>query len=119
MSGNATGRLRQSSYSQGGFLGSLVGKESTCNSGDPGWIPGLRGSLEKGYAIHSSILGFSGGSDGKEPTCNAGDLDLIPGLGRSPGRGHGNTLQYFCLQNPHGQRSLVGYSPWGCRIGRD
>ena len=38
----------------------------------------------------------------------------IPGLGRSPGRGHGNPLQYSCLENPHGQRSLAGYdSPWG------
>ena len=35
----------------------------------------------------------------------------IPGLGRSSGRGHGNTLQYCCLENPHGQRSLGGYSP--------
>ena len=42
-----------------------------------------------------------------------GDLDAIPGLGRSPGRGHGNPLQYTCLENPHGQRNLTGYSPWG------
>ena len=40
------------------------------------------------------------------------DLGSIPGLGRSPGGGHGNPLQYSCLENPHGQ-SLVGYSPWG------
>ena len=32
----------------------------------------------------------------------------VPGLGRSPGGGHGNPLQYSCLENPHGQRSLVG-----------
>ena len=38
---------------------------------------------------------------------------MIPGLGRSPGEGHGNQLQYSCLENPHGQRSLAGYSPWG------
>ena len=31
----------------------------------------------------------------------------------SPGGGHGNPLQYFCLENPHGQRSLEGYSPSG------
>ena len=43
---------------------------------------------------------------------NAGDLCSIPGLGRSPGGGPGNLLQYSCLENPHGQRSLVGYSPW-------
>ena len=32
---------------------------------------------------------------------------------RSPGEGHGNPLQYSCLENPHEQRSLAGYSPWG------
>ena len=36
-----------------------------------------------------------------------------PLLGIVPGGGHGNPLQYSCLENPHGQRSLVGYSPWG------
>ena len=40
------------------------------------------------------------GSDGKESAYNAGDLALIPGLGRSPGGGHGNPLQYSCLENP-------------------
>ena len=35
-----------------------------------------------------------------------------PGLGRSPGGGHGNPLQYSCLEKHHEQRSLVGYSPW-------
>ena len=46
-------------------------------------------------------------------TCNVGDLGSIPGLGRSPGGGHGNPLQDSRLENPHGQRSLVGYSPQG------
>ena len=59
------------------------------------------------------LLGFAGGSDGKESTCSTGGLASIPGLGRFPGGGHGNLLQYSCLENPHGQRSLVGYSPWG------
>ena len=37
----------------------------------------------------------------KNPPANAGDpRDLIPGLGRSPGGGHGNPLQYSCLENP-------------------
>ena len=39
----------------------------------------------------------------------------ITGLGRSPGGGHGNPLQYSCLKNPHEQRCLAGYSPWGCK----
>ena len=53
-------------------------------------------------------LGFPGGSGG---ACNGGDLGLIPGLGRSPGGGRGNLNS--CLENPPGQRSLVGYSPQG------
>ena len=59
------------------------------------------------------FLGFRGGSDDKESTYNAGDLSSIPGLDRSPGGGRGNPLQHSCLENPHGQRSLVGYRPWG------
>ena len=60
-------------------------------------------------------MGFPGSSAGKESTCNAGDPGLIPGSGRSPGGGRGNTLQYSCLENPHGQRSLAGYSSWDCK----
>ena len=62
-----------------------------------------------------TLKGFPGGSDSKESTCNVGNLISIPGLGRSPGGGHGNPLQYSCLENPHGQRSLVGDSSWGCK----
>ena len=58
-------------------------------------------------------MGIPDGSDGKESAYNAGDLGLIPGMGRSPGGGHGNPVQYSCLENPHGQKSLVGYSPRG------
>ena len=53
------------------------------------------------------------GFPGKESACSVGDLGWIPGWGRSPRGGHGNPLQYSCLENPHGQRSLAGYSPWG------
>ena len=49
----------------------------------------------------------------KESAYNVGDLGSIPGLGRPPGGGHGNPLQYSCLENPHGQRILVGYGSWG------
>ena len=38
---------------------------------------------------------------------------LTPGSGRAPGGGHSNPLQYSCLENAHGQRSLAGFSPWG------
>jgi len=50
----------------------------------------------------------------KDLPANAGDIrdvGLIPELGRSLEGGHGNPLQYSCLENPHGKRSLVGYSP--------
>ena len=49
----------------------------------------------------------------KSPPANAGDVrnsGSISGSGRSPGEGHGTPLQYSCLENPHGQRSLAGYS---------
>ena len=54
----------------------------------------------------------------KNPLANAGDIRdtaSIPGLGRSPGGGHGILLQYSCLENPHGQGSLAGHGPWGCK----
>ena len=60
-------------------------------------------------------MGFPGGSDGKESACNVEDLSSIPGLGRSPGGGHGSPLQYSCLENLHGQRNLVGCSPFGLK----
>ena len=63
--------------------------------------------------LEDNLEGFPGGSDSKESACNAGDLGSVPGLGRSPGGRYGNPLQYSCLESPPGQRSLVGYSPWG------
>ena len=69
--------------------------------------------------IHLIVLkpygDFPGGSDGKASVYNAGDLGSIPGSGRFPGEGIGNPLQYSCLEKSHGRRSLVGYSPWGCK----
>ena len=56
--------------------------------------------------------GFPGGSDGKEPTMWetwVRSLDWEDSLGE----GRGNPFQYSCLENPHGQRSLAGYRPWG------
>ena len=59
------------------------------------------------------LQGLPGFLPGKESTCNIGDLGLMLGLGGSPGGRHCNPLQYCCLENPHGQRSLACYSPWG------
>ena len=60
---------------------------------------GSPGTTKKWWGPKTS-KGFPGGSDGKESACNAGDLNSIPGLGRSPGGGHGNPLQYSCLEKP-------------------
>ena len=57
-------------------------------------------------------VSFPGGPVGKESACNEGDLGPISGLGRSLGEGNGDPLQYSCLENPHGHRSLMGCSPW-------
>ena len=56
-------------------------------------------------------MGFPGSSDSKEYASNVEDLGSIPVLGRSPGGRHGNPLQYSCLENPRGQKSLADYSP--------
>ena len=55
-------------------------------------------------------MGFPGGSDSKESAWDVGDLGSVPGLGKSPGGGYGNPFQQSCLENPYGQRNLVGYS---------
>jgi len=63
-------------------------------------------------------MGFPGGASGKKPAYQSRRLKrfgLIPGSGRFPGEGHGNPLQYSCLENPHGQRCLTGYSIQGLK----
>ena len=83
-----------------GFPDSSVGKESTCNSGDSGSIPGSGRSTGEGigYPLQYS-LGFPGGSTCEECTHSVGDLGLIPGLGRPPRKGKGYPLQYAGLEN--------------------
>ena len=102
------------------FPGSSTGKESAYNAGDYSLIPQSgRSPVEGiGYPLQYSWASFVG-SDGKESTCNAGDLGSVSGLGRSPGGGHENPFQYSCLENPHGQRSLLGCSLWGHRTGHN
>ena len=58
---------------------------------------------------------FPGGSNSKESACNVGNSGSALGSGRSPREGNSYPFQYSCLENPHGQRDLVGYSPWGCK----
>ena len=70
-------------------------------------------NVKKNVPHEKNISGLPGGSNGKESAYNVGDLGSIPRLRRSPGEGHGNPLQYSCLENPHGQRSLAGCHPRG------
>ena len=58
-----------------------IGKESACNTGDPGLIPGLGRSTGEGIGLPTPIvLGFPGSWAGEESTCNAGDAGSIPEL---------------------------------------
>ena len=87
------------------FLGSKITTDGDCNH-----------EIRRQLLLGRKAKGFSGGTSGKEPVSHCSrlrDLGLIPGLGRSPEEGHGNPLQYSCLENPMDKRSLEGYSPWG------
>ena len=56
----------------------------------------------------------------KNPPASAGDardMGSIPRTGRSSGGGNGDPLQYSYREEVHGQKSLVGYDPWGRRVG--
>ena len=97
-------------------ISSSAGKESACNAGDPVSIPELGRSPgeEIGYPLQYSWAFLVAQMVKNLPAMReTWDLDSTPGLGRSPGGRHGNPLQYSCLKNPHGQRSLAGYRPWG------
>ena len=79
------------------------------------WNTGHLGMVHKAilciyFPIIYPYMGFLGGSDGKEFACNVGDLSSIPGSERSPGEGNSYPPPEF-----HGQRSLMGYGPWGCK----
>ena len=64
-------------------------------------------------AKNISTLGFSSDTVVKHLPANARDEALILGSGRCPGVGNGNPV--FLTRKSHGQRSLAGYSPWGCK----
>ena len=73
-------------------------------------------SLTNSTNTLTNIKGLPWWLSGKESACNAGDLGnvgSIPRLGRSPGGGKWQPTQEFLPGESHGQRSLVGYSPWG------
>ena len=81
------------------FPDSSVGKESACNTGDPGSVPGSGTSAGEGigYALQYSWASLV--AQLVKNLAIRGDLGSIPGLGRSPGEGKGYPLQYSCLEN--------------------
>ena len=86
-------------YPESSFPDSSVSKESACNAGDPGSIPGLGRYPGEDRLATPVFLGFPCGSAAKESARNAGDLGSTPGLGRSPGEGKGYPRQYSGLEN--------------------
>ena len=81
------------------LYGSSAGKESTCNAGDPGLIPGSGRSPEEGigYPLQYSWVSLVAQMVNNLPTMRE---TWVLSQGRSPGEGNGNPLQYSCLENP-------------------
>ena len=95
------------------FPGSSAGKESACNAGDPGSIPGLGRSPGEGigYPLQYSWASLVA-QVVKNPPAMQGTW--VPSLGwEDPREGMATYYSYSCLENRHGQRSRAGYSPWG------
>ena len=98
--------LYVSSLAKPGFLGNLQCRRSRFDSRVRN-IPWRRDRFPT-----PAFMGFPGGSNGKESTCNSGELGLIPGLGKIAWRRAWQPTPVFLPEESHGQRSLVGYSPW-------
>ena len=72
----------------------------------------MRSARDNGHqnfitVVNYALLGF--------PGCDAGDPGLMPGLGRFPRRIEWQLTPVFLPEESHGQKSLVGYSPWCCK----
>ena len=121
----ATRLLPPHPWAQGKWKGrdqDVRGQGRTCQSiklskeelGGGGRAPNLNCLVPSIFVpYHCCGLPCPGGLDGKESACNAGDLSLIPELRRFPWRRTWQPTPVFLPGESHGQRSLVGYSPWG------
>ena len=59
----------------------------------------IHSTVNKNLGFSMLLWGFPGGASGKEPTCRFRRHEMS-GSGKSPEGGHGNPLQYSCLENP-------------------
>ena len=96
-----------------GFPGSSGCKESTCNAGNPSLIPGLRRSTKKGigYPLQyywAALVAWMAKNQWGRP-------GFDPWVGKIPWRRESLPTPVFWPGEFHGQRSLTGYSPWGCK----
>ena len=98
-----------------GFPDRSAGKESACNAGNPSSIPELGRSPGEGIGY---ALQYSWASLVAQMVKNLLVMQET-WVGKIPRRRACNPLLYSCLENPYGQRSLAGYSPWGRKVGRD
>ena len=71
------------------------------------------------FGSRATCMGFPGGARGKEPVyqCRRRMTHRFnPCVGKIHGRGHGNPLQYSCLENPMDRGAWRATNPWGCRV---
>ena len=94
--GHTTQHMGSSFPNQGLNLCSLHWKYRVLTSEPPGKAPPF---FRSDHTQIRARMGFPGSSEGKVSACDAADLGSIPGWGRTPGGGHGNPLQYSCLEN--------------------
>ena len=74
------------------------------------------------YSSASGLWGFSGGTSDKEPACQCRRCERCgfnPWFRKTPWRRKWQPTSVFLTGESHGQRSLVGYSSWSCRLGHD
>ena len=98
------------------FSGGSDGKESVCNAGDLGLIPGLGRSPGEGigYPLQCSWASLVAQLV-KNPPAMWETWVRYLGWEDPPGEGKGYPFQYSCLGNPMDGRTWRGYGPWGCK----
>ena len=99
-----------------GFPGSSAGKESAYSAGDPGSIPGLGRSPGERISYPLQCSWASVVVQAIKNLLAMWEIWIRSLSWEDPlEEGIATPLQYSCLENPHGQRSLAGHSPWDCK----